>query len=1189
MTFLPGFTEPTLALLYAPEPTWTGRLENVNGNCLVSLVTLAAAGAGAGKAGGGAGAGETTAVVIATSPALPYSCLSVHACPPGLGGALIVTANGVLHFEQGGKLQGVATTGWFARESGPVGRAVAARAEPTVKEGLEGSQLVFVANDKAVIFCRSGAVLELVLETSGRSVVAMRIQRAGSGVPASCVERIRGSVGQFGERGYVFVGSEVGESSLVGWEIGGADPGTGPGAAGGASDSSLPVKDEMDIDDDDADIFGESTATATAAAAVQISAIAALVPRARKARSLTLIPLDTLLGYGGIRTMTVGLVGLGDAGSAPAELVAATGAGPTAGLTIFHRTVAGRKRRRVELGGLATGGVWGLAVESEVRGVGRVVVTSDGFATRLACTFGEETEEVEYGEVTVAAFASLDRSTIIQLTPSAVRLLDPDLSLRQSTPLTGPTVRAQFADPYLSVVSQVGTTDLFELNPATGSLTARPAPPAWTAGAFVSVLHDFRRQVPLVRPVDVLAEAMQAVEDSDEEDELYATAPKRKLAAEGSGKLELVIDPTAERGAKAGPGGEVGWHWSAVVDGEGGIKFVSVPEGDVLFEAEGVTLFPDVIEDGGKAEWPDDLDEDDVKVDRIALLSIGQTSPRPHLAILLTNGALAVYEAFPSISAAASSTRPATLAFRFVKVLTRRLPVPPPRRRNAAPEDFPPARRELVPFAGLGGYSGAFVTGEEPYWLVAADHGPAQLYEHAEKGVYAFAKVEGAQGAEADEFVVQSKQGASVAGLPAEVAFDKAMPITRVPVDRQYGQIVCDLDSGLYVGATLNETVFASFTEEGEPVFTADGPDLTEPTNYRSTVELVVPGSWRAIDGYEFRPNEFVSTMKGVSLHSKSTLSGRKDFVAVGTTVYRGEDLAARGGIYIFEVVKVVADPDRPYEGYKLKMLFFEDTKSVVGNVCDMDGYLVMSMGQKLYVRALELDEVLLAVGFLDVGVHVTSLSALKNFLLIGDALQSVTLVAFQEDPYKLVLLGRDYRPGRTSSATFLVNDGRVAFVACDLDGVLRVFEYDPANIASHAGMRLMCRTEYHAGAEAVATLLYSRKPPGEDARQNGILFGAVDGSLYTLAPVRDAVFRRLHRLQELMARHVRHFAGLNPRAWRVVRNDAVSRAVVRGVLDGELLKRFEGMGVAEQGALAGAVGTDPDTVLGNLRGVGGW
>lgn len=197
--------------------------------------------------------------------------------------------------------------------------------------------------------------------------------------------------------------------------------------------------------------------------------------------------------------------------------------------------------------------------------------------------------------------------------------------------------------------------------------------------------------------------------------------------------------------------------------------------------------------------------------------------------------------------------------------------------------------------------------------------------------------------------------------------------------------------------------------------------------------------------------------------------------------------------IYIFEVVKIVPSNDTPLFNHKLKLLFFEDTKSVVGNVCDIDGYLVMSMGQKLYVRVLQQDEVLLAVGFLDVGVHVTSLQSMKNFLLIGDALQSVTLVAFQvcdflsarlnphslqhpmylslsrdrelqDDPYKLVLLGRDYRLGRTSSANFLVNEARLSFVTADINGVLRIFDYDPTSelpIASECSIFLDCDCRY--------------------------------------------------------------------------------------------------------------------------------
>ena len=47
-------------------------------------------------------------------------------------------------------------------------------------------------------------------------------------------------------------------------------------------------------------------------------------------------------------------------------------------------------------------------------------------------------------------------------------------------------------------------------------------------------------------------------------------------------------------------------------------------------------------------------------------------------------------------------------------------------------------------------------------------------------------------------------------------------------------------------------------------------------------------------------------------------------------------------------------------------------------------------------MRAFDLDERLVGVAFLDVGVYVTSLRVLKNLLLIGDAVKSVWLVAFQ-------------------------------------------------------------------------------------------------------------------------------------------------------------------------------------------------
>jgi hypothetical protein len=53
-------------------------------------------------------------------------------------------------------------------------------------------------------------------------------------------------------------------------------------------------------------------------------------------------------------------------------------------------------------------------------------------------------------------------------------------------------------------------------------------------------------------------------------------------------------------------------------------------------------------------------------------------------------------------------------------------------------------------------------------------------------------------------------------------------------------------------------------------------------------------------------------------------------------------------------------------------------------------------MIMQIFVRAFDMDERLVGVAFLDVGVYVTSLRSLKNVLLIGDAVKSVWFVAFQ-------------------------------------------------------------------------------------------------------------------------------------------------------------------------------------------------
>jgi hypothetical protein len=46
---------------------------------------------------------------------------------------------------------------------------------------------------------------------------------------------------------------------------------------------------------------------------------------------------------------------------------------------------------------------------------------------------------------------------------------------------------------------------------------------------------------------------------------------------------------------------------------------------------------------------------------------------------------------------------------------------------------------------------------------------------------------------------------------------------------------------------------------------------------------------------YEFAPNEFVNCIDSVMLETSSVEAGYKEFIAVGTSINRGEDLAVKG------------------------------------------------------------------------------------------------------------------------------------------------------------------------------------------------------------------------------------------------------------------------------------------------------
>lgn len=101
---------------------------------------------------------------------------------------------------------------------------------------------------------------------------------------------------------------------------------------------------------------------------------------------------------------------------------------------------------------------------------------------------------------------------------------------------------------------------------------------------------------------------------------------------------------------------------------------------------------------------------------------------------------------------------------------------------------------------------------------------------------------------------------------------------------------------------------------------------------------------------------ELVTSVECVSLEISEVTHKRKLLIAAGTISQKGEAYAARGGVYVLDVIDVVSEPDQPQTGKKMSLLSREETKGGITSLMGMAGLLGTAQGMFLpmcsrYVR----------------------------------------------------------------------------------------------------------------------------------------------------------------------------------------------------------------------------------------------
>ncbi|TKC44298.1 hypothetical protein EI555_001743 [Monodon monoceros] len=899
-----------------------------------------------------------------------------------------------------------------------------------------------------------------------------------------------------------------------------------------------------------------------------------------------------------------------------------------------------------------------------------------------------------------------DNRYIVQVSPLGIRLLEGVNQLHFiPVDLGSPIVQCAVADPYVVIMSAEGHVTMFLLkSDSYGGRHHRLAlhkPPLHhqskviTLCVYRDVSGMFTTESRLGGARDELggrsgSEAeCQGSETSptvdDEEEMLYGDSGSlfspSKEEARRSSQPPADRDPTPFRAEPT--------HWCLLVRENGTMEIYQLPDWRLVFLVKNFPVGQRVLVDSsfgqpttqGEARKEEATRQGELPlVKEVLLVALGSRQRRPYL-LVHVDQELLVYEAFPhdsqlgqgnlkvrfkkvqrlgsagcgegveqgcgedlALTAAAPPQVPHSINFREKK--------PKPSKKKAeggSAEEGAGARGRVARFRyfeDIYGYSGVFICGPSPHWLLVTGRGALRLHPMGIDGpIDSFAPFHNVNCPRG--FLYFNRQGElRISVLPAYLSYDAPWPVRKIPLRCTAHYVAYHVESKVYAVATSTNTPctrIPRMTGEEKEFETIERDDrYIHPQQEAFSIQLISPVSWEAIPNarIELEEWEHVTCMKTVSLRSEETVSGLKGYVAAGTCLMQGEEVTCRGRILIMDVIEVVPEPGQPLTKNKFKVLYEKEQKGPVTALCHCNGHLVSAIGQKIFLWSLRASE-LTGMAFIDTQLYIHQMISVKNFILAADVMKSISLLRYQEESKTLSLVSRDAKPLEVYSVDFMVDSAQLGFLGehggwgprdvtgagadcglcslvSDRDRNLMVYMYLPEAKESFGGMRLLRRADFHVGAHvntfwrtpcrgaaegpSKKSVVWENKhitwfgecgaEGAEVAVGRGGAHGAhtvsalatLDGGIGLLLPMQEKTYRRLLMLQNALTTMLPHHAGLNPRAFRMLHVDRrVLQNAVRNVLDGELLNRYLYLSTMERGELAKKIGTTPDIILDDL------
>lgn len=199
LSFLYEYREPTFGVLSSPLATSTSTLHERYDTLTYTVFTLDLE--------------QRASTTILSVSGLPYDLYKIIPLPPPVGGSLLLGGNELVHVDQAGKTNGVAVNS-FARDCTSFSMAD----QLTLEMKLEGCIIEQMGTDQGemLMILNTGELAVVSFKLDGRSVSGLSVRRISSDngehpvkAAASCAALLT--------RGRIFIGSEDGDSVVLGW------------------------------------------------------------------------------------------------------------------------------------------------------------------------------------------------------------------------------------------------------------------------------------------------------------------------------------------------------------------------------------------------------------------------------------------------------------------------------------------------------------------------------------------------------------------------------------------------------------------------------------------------------------------------------------------------------------------------------------------------------------------------------------------------------------------------------------------------------------------------------------------------------------------------------------------------------------------------------------------------------------